>query len=200
MRSGAIRLSLVVAAAALPAAGAVYAARAPKLQIVSLYQLPTPLPRPYDETATPAEVMARVDAAFVRARASGKRVIVDLGANWCSWCRILSATMDLPEARPFIQSNFEVVDVDVSSGSGKTDHNLDVVHRFRLKNVSGFPWLIVAEPNGRVLASSYEVADPWHQTPQKMVNWLARWAKHPTARAAESAKSIHRNADLIAAG
>ena len=57
----------------------------PKLKVNSLEQLPTPLPRPYDEKATPAQVNAAVDAAFARARKNGKTVIVDLGGNWCSW-------------------------------------------------------------------------------------------------------------------
>jgi thiol-disulfide isomerase/thioredoxin len=146
------------------------------VSIDKLEQLPTPLPKPYDDTAAPAAVDARIDAAFQRAAATHKRVIVDLGGNWCGWCRALAGVMDLPEVKPFVDANFEVVPVTVSSAHGKTDLNLQVLKRFNLTAVKGVPWLIVADPNGKVLSSGYEVTDDHHQTPQAMVNWLAEWA------------------------
>jgi thiol-disulfide isomerase/thioredoxin len=152
---------------------------APSVSVQTLEQLPTPLPKPYDEGQ---QAMAAVDAAFVRAKAEDKRVIVDLGGNWCPWCRMLAGVMALPEVKPFVDANFEVVSVDVSSAKGQTDRNLDVVRRFGMDKVKGFPWLVVAEPDGRVLASSYEVTDEHHQTPQAMVDWLAKFAKRPAGR------------------
>lgn len=149
----------------------------PRVHAVRLADLPRPLPRPYDDTESPAAVNASLDAAFARASASGKRVIVDLGGNWCGWCRALAGVMALPEVKPFIDANFEVVPVDVSSAEGATDRNAQVLRRFGLAKVKGVPWLIVAEPDGRVLDSSYTVTDNHHQTPQQMVDWLARWAK-----------------------
>jgi len=172
----------VVLAGALALAGAAMASvPAPKLAVTSLKQLPTPLPYPYDDSATPAQVDAQIDAAFARARASGKRVVIDLGGNWCSWCRMLSATMALPEAKPFIDQHFEVVDVEVTKVKGKNDRNLQVLKRFHLSKVDGYPWVIVADADGKVLASSYEITDDNHQTPQQMVDWLAKWAKQTPA-------------------
>ena len=160
-----------------PAAAAV---PPPRLAIDNLKQLPTPLPIPYDEKASPAQVNAEGDAAMARARVNGRRVLIDFGGNWCSWCRLLAATMDLPEAKPFIAAHFEVVDVDASL-KGKTDHNLQTVHRFGPKRIAGYPWLIVAEPDGRVLASSYPVTDEFHHTPQAMIHWIAERAAPTTA-------------------
>ena len=174
-------LNLLCAAAVLAATGPASAAiPAPRLAINDLKQLPTPLPLPYDEKASPAEVATQVDAAFARARATGKRVIIDLGGNWCSWCRLLAATMDLPEAKPFIAAHFEVVEVDASL-KGKTDHNLSIVHRFGLTQIAGYPWLIVAKSDGKVLASSYAVTDEFHHTPQSMIDWIAQWATPTSA-------------------
>ncbi|CAN5297396.1 hypothetical protein BH11PSE2_BH11PSE2_02530 [soil metagenome] len=167
----------LAAASAFASAGAWAAEKGPRLKISKLDQLPTPLPKPYDKKATPAQVNAAVDAGFARAKASGKRVILDLGGNWCSWCRMLSATMALPEAKPFIDAHFVIVPVPVSSAKGKTDRNLQVLKRFGAEKADGFPWLIVAEPTGKVLHSSYEVTDDKHQTPQLMIDWLSRWAK-----------------------
>ena len=153
----------------------------PNVAISTLEQLPTPLPLPYNDKATPAEVTAAIDAAFARAKASNKRVIVDLGGNWCSWCRSLAAVMALPEVKPFMDANFEVVHVDVGIQKGEMDRRPEVLKRFGLAKIDGTPWLIVAEPDGTVLHSSYEVTDDNHQTPPLMVEWLAKWAKPKAA-------------------
>jgi thiol:disulfide interchange protein len=126
-------------------------------------------------------VNARIDAAFVAAGASGRRVIIDLGGNWCGWCRALDAVMDAPEVKPFIAANFVVVPVDVASADFKIDRNLAVLQRFGVGKVAGVPWLIVADADGKVLASSDAVTDDAHQTPQQMVDWLALYAKRPAA-------------------
>lgn len=157
----------------------------PKVQISKLKELPTPLPLPYDESATPAQVTAAIDAAFERARVGDKRVIVDLGGNWCSWCRNLAAVMALPEVKPFIDANFEVVHVDVGIKTGQMDRRPEVLRRFGLKSIDGTPWLIVAEADGTVLHSSYEITDDNHQTPPLMVEWLAKWARPATGGASQ---------------
>ena len=144
---------------------------APKLSITQSKDLPQPLPFPYDEKA---DATADVDAAFARARASGKRVLIDLGGNWCPDCRILSGVMDLPEVKPFIAGHFETVAVDV----GRFNRNLHIPERFKAGKVAGVPWLIIAEPDGTAVHSSYEVTDNgFAQKPQAMVNWLAKWVK-----------------------
>jgi thiol-disulfide isomerase/thioredoxin len=163
------------AAAALIAASAAFAeVSAPRLSIQQAENLPTPLPYPYD---TDADAMADVDAAITRASANGKRVLVDLGGNWCGWCRLLAGVMELPEMKPFMDEHFELVTVDVSSESGRIDRNLEIPERFGVEEIDGVPWMIVLESDGTVLHSSYEVTDQNHEQPQEMADWLATWAK-----------------------
>jgi thiol:disulfide interchange protein len=152
----------------------------PRVGVAKLADLPTPLPRPYDERATPAVVDARLDAAFADARRSGRRVLVDLGGNWCSWCRMLDAVMELPKAKPWIDANFVVVPVAVASThTSGADRNLQVLRRFGVGKVDGVPWLVIADPDGHVLVSSDAVTDDAHHTPQSMLDWLAHWARKP---------------------
>jgi len=146
------------------------AAPAPRVHIADAKQLATPLPYPYDEAA---DANAAVDAAFARAKANGKRVLIDLGGNWCPDCRILAGVMDLSEVKPFLDSHFEIVSVDV----GRFDKNLQIPARFHVAKLTGVPWLIIADSDGQVAASSYEVTDEHHTKPQAMVDWLAHWAK-----------------------
>jgi thiol:disulfide interchange protein len=121
--------------------------------------------------------MAEVDAALARAQSNGKRVLIDLGGNWCGWCRLLAGVMELPEMKPVMVDNFELVTVDISSASGKIDRNLDIPARFGVGEITGVPWMIVLESDGTVLHSSYEVTDQNHEQPQEMAEWLVSWAK-----------------------
>jgi thiol-disulfide isomerase/thioredoxin len=152
----------------------------PHVGIAKLSDLSTPLPDPYDANATPAAVDARLDAAFAAAAPRGKRVIVDLGGSWCSWCRMLAGVMERPEVKPFIDANFVVVPVAVSA----REHdgfklNSQVLQRFHVGKVEGVPWLVVADADGKVVASSDAITDDAHHTPQSMVDWLAQYAKAP---------------------
>jgi thiol-disulfide isomerase/thioredoxin len=167
-----------VLVAALAVAGC-HQAHGPHVGIDKLSDLATPLPLPYDETATSGEMKTRLDAAFARASTDGKRVIVDFGGNWCSWCRALAGVMARSEVKPFVDANFEVVPVDISSVEGRMDRNAEVLQRFGVSKVGGVPWLVVAEPDGKVVASSDAITDDAHHTPQQMVDWLAQWAKPP---------------------
>jgi thiol-disulfide isomerase/thioredoxin len=182
-----MRPALLIIAALALAGPALADVPGPKLRVTKLEQLPTPLPKPYDEKASPAQVDAAVDAAFARAKASGKTVIVDLGGNWCSWCRSLAGVMSLPEAKPFMDRNFELVTVNISSAKGLTDRNNQVLKRFKVAKVDGVPWLIVAAPDGKILASSSAVTDDKHETPQAMIDWIAQYA--PEKYASKKAKS-----------
>jgi thiol-disulfide isomerase/thioredoxin len=142
----------------------------PRVHIADSKHLSTPLPYPYDEAA---DANAAVDAAFARAKANGKRVLIDFGGNWCPDCRILAGVMELSEVKPFLDAHFEIVSVDV----GRFNKNLQISARFHVAKLAGVPWLVIADSDGAVAVSSYEVTDEHHTTPQAMVDYLARWAK-----------------------
>src|SRR5215469_5747902 len=57
----------------------------PRVSVQNIEALPKPLPYPYDENADAA---ARLTKAFANAKASGRRVLVDFGGNWCADCRV----------------------------------------------------------------------------------------------------------------
>ena len=145
-------LSIAAVALALSLGGA-NAATAPRVSIASLNQLSTPLPYPYDENAN-AE--AAVNAAFVRAKADGKRVMIDLGGNWCGDCRVLAGLMELPEVKRFVDAHYEFVAVDV----GRFNKNMDVPARFGITDnlAGGVPSLIIANADGTVVDQGHIAA------------------------------------------
>ena len=118
-----------------------------------------------------------VAAAFARARKSHKRVLIDLGGNWCGDCVVLANVMQLPEMKPFLAAHYEIVSVDV----GRFDKNLQIPARFGIKKrLAGVPSLLIVEPDGKTLLDAGDVsalADARHMTPQGLADWLAKWAK-----------------------
>ena len=166
-----------VALLVLALAGPVLAAPAPRVGIDSFAQLKTPLPYPYDE-APKANADAAVARAKARARAAGKLLLIDLGGNWCGDCRILTATMDRPELKAFVDRHYEVVLVDV----GHMDKNLQIPGHYGIGDrlAGGVPALLVVDPKtDRLLDGGHISAleDARHMTPQALADWLAQWTR-----------------------
>jgi len=161
----AVSLLLVLPATAAPA---------PRLSLPSLAQLPVVTMKPYDESAN---ADAAVAAAFARARHSGRRVLIDLGGNWCGDCVVLANLMALPELKPFLAAHFEMVSVDV----GRFNKNLQIPARFGITTrLKGVPAILIVEPDGKTLVDAGHVSaleDARHMTPQGLADWLAQWAK-----------------------
>ena len=161
-------LSIALLAASLPA----QAATAPKPSIASLQQLPVVTLQPYDETAN---ADAQVAAAFDRARKSHKRVLIDLGGNWCGDCIVLTNFMRLPEMQKFVSAHYEFVPVDV----GRFNRNLQIPARFGItKKLEGVPALLIVTPDGKLVngANVFATADARNMTPQALADYLARYA------------------------
>jgi thiol-disulfide isomerase/thioredoxin len=155
------------------AATAFAAVPAPQMKSVTeMAQLETPLPIPYDAHA---DAEAALAATIARAKANGKRVLIDLGGNWCTDCRILAAVMELPELKPFVAKHYEVVEIDV----GRMNRNMQIPARYGVTKLDGVPTVLIVEPDGKLInaTNSADLADARSMNPQGIANWLARWAK-----------------------
>jgi hypothetical protein len=167
-------LSWVISFAMICAAAPGLAATAPKMPIASFSQLRQPLPFPYDEHANADRA---VNAALARARASHKLLLVDLGGNWCLDCRLLAATMEVPQLRDWLARHYEMVSVDV----GRFDRNLQIPARFGAPGrPEGVPAVLIVDPRsgnllnrGRIAA----LADARSLNPQALAEWLAQWVR-----------------------
>jgi hypothetical protein len=158
---------LVLAATPLSAA----TITAPHVSVGSINDLVVP-ERPYDENADAGRA---VDAAFARAAHDHKRVLIDLGGNWCADCRILAGVMALPEVDAFVRAHYEVVTVDV----GRFNRNLQIPARFGItKRLEGVPSVLIASPDGTLIDQGHiaALADARSMTPQSIADWLAAWA------------------------
>lgn len=158
-------LVLATPALALPVA-------APRVPVATLDQLPQPLPLPYDATAN---AKAQVAAARARAMRGHKKLLIDLGGNWCLDCRLLAGVMDLPSMRGWVKRHYEVVTVDI----GRFDRNLDIPARYGIKGrLAGVPALLIVDPKtDKVVNAGREtaLADARSLSPQGLADWLAQW-------------------------
>ena len=168
-----MRTTLTIAAAmTLAAAPTPAAVKAPVVR-GTFDQLAKPLPLPYDEAAN---ADAKIAAARARAIKTHKRLLIDLGGNWCLDCRLLAGTMELPALRGFVARHYEVVTVDI----GRFDKNGQVYASYGgAGRLAGVPALLIVEPrSNRLVNKGKETAlsDARSMSPQGLADYLAQWA------------------------
>ena len=145
----------------------------PRLTTESFEGLRQPLPFPYAERA---DTDKQVAAARQRANREGKLLLLDLGANWCSSCRSLAGTLELPQMRRFVNDHFVVVVINV----GRFDRNMHIPARYDVDQLPGLPALLIIDPRRDELINEGELSiftHLPHPTPQAVGDWLAKWTK-----------------------
>jgi thioredoxin 1 len=125
----------------------------------------------YDPTAN---ARADIAAALAVAKADGKRVLLDFGADWCPDCHVLAAYMEGSAGRALIEPAFHVVRIDV----GVFDHNLDIVKEYFA--MQGIPEVVVLEASGKVVGTSADtvsLANARGMTEKQVLDEIRAWAK-----------------------
>ena len=104
-----------------------------------------PLPTRFDPAR---DAKKDLDAALRMARATHRRVLVEVGGQWCSWCHILdrffAANADVRRIR---DASFIWLKVNFS----KENPNEALLARW--PKVAGYPHLYVLDADGRLLQS-----------------------------------------------
>jgi thiol:disulfide interchange protein len=128
---------------------------------------------------TQADGASQVADALVQAASTHKRILLDLGANWCIWCRRLQDTFASdPAVKKALDDNFIVVLIDVNHREGKSRNG--VLNRHYEDPIKeGLPVLVVLETNGRMLVTqetgALENGRNGHD-PKKILAFLEKWA------------------------
>ena len=92
---------------------------------------------------TSGNASADVDAALARARQSGKRVLLVMGANWCGDSRVLAGWLATDRFAALIERKYELVFVDIGLPRGGDRPNLDIARRFGVPELPGSPNVLV---------------------------------------------------------
>ncbi|MDM5134969.1 thioredoxin family protein [Aeromonas salmonicida] len=95
----------------------------------------------YDEQRDPAQDLA---SATAKAQREGKKVLLLVGGEWCSWCKEMNHFLD---REPALASHFVVVKVNVS----KANKNEPFLKRY--PEYIGVPHFYVLDAKGKLLES-----------------------------------------------
>ena len=135
------------------------------------------LPEPGDTTRVQFDVARDADTdiqnAIRLARRSGKNILLDVGGEWCSWCRKLDRFfLQNRDVGEFMHKNYVVVKVNYS----KENKNERTLSRFPA--VKGYPHFFVLDQDGKLLHSqdtgALESGDRHDR--EKVFGFLKEWA------------------------
>ena len=125
------------------------------------------------------DAAADVARAVTEARSSHRRVIVDVGGEWCGWCHILDRFVAAnADVKALIERSYVWVKVNYS----KENRNEALLSRW--PKVAGYPHLFVLDANGNLVHSqntdALESGTSYDRT--KTLEFLRRWAPDPRAQ------------------
>ena len=121
------------------------------LSLTACASTPAPAVAPKPEARSyhvSANASADVDAALAQARQSGKRVLLVMGANWCSDSRALAGWLATDRFAELIERKYELVFVNIGMPRSGDGHNLGIAPRFGLQELPGLPNVLVLTGNG----------------------------------------------------
>ena len=117
--------------------------------------------------------VADLETAKVEARRGGKRIVLDVGGEWCSWCHLLDAFMEGDsEIRRFRDANYVWMKVNYS----EDNENAAFLSRFPV--ITGYPHLFVLDADGQLLHSQFtgELEKGKGYDHSKFFSFLKKWA------------------------
>lgn len=101
----------------------------------------------YDASADAAK---QLDDALARAQASGRKVLLVMGANWCHDSRALAGWLATPRFQQLVAEKYELLFVDVGSPQTDEGRNLDLAERYGIV-IKSTPTVLVLSPTGELL-------------------------------------------------
>ena len=124
----------------------------------------------YDEDQDP---YADLDETMRRATEENKRILLQVGGDWCGWChRIRDFIETNTEVRKLIQKNFLVMKVTYPAKQAESFLS-------QYPKIEGYPHLFVLEADGTLLHSQdteqLEQGEGYNQ--EAFCHFLASWAR-----------------------
>lgn len=114
-----------------------------------------------------------LETAKVEAQRGGKRILLDVGGEWCSWCHILDKLVEGDgEIRSFRDANFVWMKVNYS------EENENKPFLSAYPEIKGYPHLFVLDADGKLLHSQFtgDLEKGKGYDRGKVVAFLKEWA------------------------
>lgn len=111
--------------------------------------------------------------AVTEAKKSNRRILLDVGGEWCIWCHrldeLFESNQDLNE---FLHNNFVVVKINYS----KENENKEVLSKY--PKVAGYPHFFILDKNGKFLHSQNtgDLEEGKGHDKEEVFTFLKKWA------------------------
>ena len=131
----------------------------------------TARPKIYDESADGSKQIA---AALLIAKKEGRRVLLQFGANWCSWSYKLHTLFQTDRnIAKKLKRDYVTVLIDVNG-----EHNKDIDAKYGRPTRFGLPVLVVLDRDGKQLTTknTEELEEGDHHNPDKVMAFLEQWS------------------------
>jgi len=129
----------------------------------------------FDPRKNPAEDLKK---AVEQASAEGKRIILDIGGEWCVWCRYMDRFFTMnPGLEKLKNENFVWLKVNWS------EENENKAFLSAYPAIAGYPHLFVLDEKGQLLQSQGTdlLETPKGYDLQKFTDFLKKWAPEKKA-------------------
>jgi thiol:disulfide interchange protein len=121
-----------------------------------------------------ADAMLDLNEAVTKANAKGKHVLVQIGGNWCKWCRMFytwsheNATID-----SLINADYVVL----HSNYSKENKNPELMKRLEYPQRFGFPVFVILDGSGNRLHTQNTgyLEDGEGYSEKKVAEFLKQW-------------------------
>jgi len=114
--------------------------------------------------------------AITEAQRTGKRILLEVGGEWCSWCHIMDKFFDQnPNLTKLRDTNYVTVKINFS----KENENGKFLGQY--PKIPGYPHLFVLESNGKLLHSQFtgDLEQGQSYNLQKFTKFLEAWVTKP---------------------
>jgi len=114
-----------------------------------------------------------LEKAVEEAKVSNRRIILDVGGEWCIWCHRIDDFIEKnKDIKNFIKDNFVVVKINFS----KENENTEFLSKY--PEIPGYPHFFVLESNGKLLHSqdTGQLEQGKGYSHEKMMAFLKKWS------------------------
>lgn len=123
---------------------------------------------------------ADLQAAIIKATAENKRIILDVGGEWCGWCRIMDYYLiENKDLAKIVEENFVWLKINMS----EENENTEFLSKY--PEIKGYPHLFVLEKDGTLIHSqdTAELEEKKSYNKQKFTDFLTKWSLAKTEKA-----------------
>lgn len=122
-----------------------------------------------------ADAKNEIENAVKIAKKENKHVFIQVGGNWCGWCKLFHELVTTDEdISKYIEENYELIHLNYS----KENSNLDVLETLDFPQRFGFPVFVILDKNGERIhtQNSAYLEEGRGHSPQKVLEFLKHWS------------------------